>query len=78
MDLQQSSAPENVDASGRVDYRDRYCRQQVSDPGSKRLDRAGTGEVEENPILGLFDLHGYFKEDEHHRRGLGLGQRGVL
>jgi hypothetical protein len=34
--------------------------------------------VEEDPILGLFDLRCHFAEGENHRRGLGLGQRGVL
>ena len=34
--------------------------------------------MEEDPILVLFDLRRHFEECQHHRRGLGLGQRGVL
>ena len=34
--------------------------------------------MEEDPILVLLDLCRHFKEGENHRRGLGLGQCGVL
>jgi hypothetical protein len=34
--------------------------------------------VEEDPILVLLDLRRHFEEGAHHRRGLGLGQHGVL
>jgi hypothetical protein len=34
--------------------------------------------VEENPVFVLFALCRHFEEGEHHRRGLGLGQGGVL
>ena len=45
---------------------------------SERLDRAGTGEVEADPILGLFDLRCHLEEGENHRGGLGVGERRVL
>ena len=38
---------------------------------------ARTREVEEDPILVLFDLSCHFEEGEDHGRGLGLGQRGL-
>ena len=34
--------------------------------------------MEEEPLLGLFALCRHFAEGQHHRRGVGLGQRGVL
>ena len=42
------------------------------------FDRAGTGEMEEDAILVLFDLRGDFEEGENDRRGLGLREHGVL
>jgi len=66
VDRQRSIAAGNVDASGRIPHRDRYRRQQGGDPVEKRLDGAGTGQVEEDPILVLFDLYRHFEERENH------------
>ena len=42
------------------------------------FDRAGTGEVQKNTVLVLFELGGHFEEGQDQRRGLGVGQRGLL
>jgi hypothetical protein len=78
VDRPRSLAAGNVDASGRVHQGERHRRQQGGDPVEERLAGAGTGQVEEDPSLGLFDLCCHFEERENHGRGLGLGQGGVL
>ena len=57
---------------------DRDRRQPSGDTIEERLDRASTGEVEEDPIFVLLDLGRHFEEGESHRQGLGLGSCGVL
>ena len=44
----------------------------------QRFDGAGTREVEEETVLGLFDLRRDFEEGQDPGRGLGVGQRGLL
>ena len=44
----------------------------------QRFDGAGTREVEEDPVLVLFDLCCHFEEGENDRRGLGLREWGLL
>jgi len=43
----------------------------------QRFDGAGTREVEEDTVFGLFDLRRDFAEGQEHGRGLGGGQRGL-
>ena len=76
-DRQPSSAVGNVGASGRVHEGERHRGQPGGDTVSACLDRAGTGEVEEEPILVLCDLRCHLAEGEHHRGGLGVGARRV-
>ena len=64
--------------SRRVEARERDERQQGRHTVQQRFDGAGTREVEEDPILILFDLSCHFEEGEHDRRGLGLSERGLL
>jgi hypothetical protein len=42
------------------------------------FDRAGTGQVEQDPVLGLFDLGRHFQEGQNDRGGLGVGEPRVL
>jgi hypothetical protein len=44
----------------------------------QRFDRTGTGEVEQNPVLVLFDLSGDFEEGEDDSRGLRWGEGGMV
>ena len=47
-------------------------------PIEQCFDRTGTGQVQEEAILVLFDLGGHFEEGEDDGRGLRLGQGGML
>ena len=64
--------------SRRVDARERDERQQGRHTVQQRFDGAGTREVEEDPVLVLFDLSCHFEESENDRRGLGLSERSLL
>jgi len=64
--------------SRRVEPGEWHERQQGCDTVQQRFDGAGTREVEEDPVLVLFDLGRHFEEGADHGRGLGLGQRGLL
>lgn len=62
----------------RVADRFRDGPEQGRHPLSQCVDRTGTGEMEENPVLVLFDLGGAFAEGEEDGRGLRLGEGGML
>ncbi len=64
--------------SRRVDAGERDERQQSRYTVQQRFDGAGPREVEEDPVLVLFDLSCHFEEGENDRRGLGLSERGLL
>jgi hypothetical protein len=65
VDRQQSIAAGHIDASGRIPHRERDHRQQGSHPAQERLDGTGTGQMEEDAILVLFDLRGNFEEGKY-------------
>ena len=44
----------------------------------EHLHKVGTQQVEEDPILGLFDVGRHFDGDEYEDQGLGVGERRVL
>ena len=75
--LQRSSAAGLVGASGRVQRGDGDGGEQSGDTGQERFDWAGRRQVEENPVLVLFDLSRHFEEREDQRGGLRGGQWGV-
>ena len=56
-------------------YRD--GREQRRHPVQQRFDGARRRQVQENPVLVLFDLRRYFEEREDQRGGLRRGQWGV-
>jgi hypothetical protein len=62
-----------AEGSGRVQHRDGDGGEEGRDTVQKRFDRAGRGQVEENPVLVLFDLSRHFKEREDHGGRLGSG-----
>ena len=64
--------------SRRVDAGEWDERQQGRHTVQQRFDGAGTREVEEDPVLVLFDLCCHFEEGENDRRGLGLREWGLL
>ena len=66
------------EGSGRVQRGDGDGGEEGRDTVQERFDRAGTGQVEENPVLVLFDLGGDFEEGEDDGRGLRLGEGGML
>ena len=47
--------------------------QQGRHPVQERFNRAGTGQMEEPPVLVLLDVRRHFAEGEDQRRGLSLG-----
>ena len=65
-------------ASRRVPRGERDKIQQGRHTVQEPLHGAGTREVQEDTVLVLFDLRCHFEEGEDQRRGLGLGQRGML
>jgi len=64
--------------SRRVDHGEGDESQQGCHTVQQRFDGAGTREVEEDTVLGLFDLRCDFEAGQDHGRGLGVGQRGLL
>jgi hypothetical protein len=48
--------------------------EQCGDPAQQRFDRARCRQVQENPVLVLFDLGCHFEEGEDHGAGLGRGE----
>jgi hypothetical protein len=60
--------------SGRVQRGDGDGGEEGRDTVQERCDRAGRGQVEENPVLVLFDLSRHFKEREEHGGRLSSGQ----
>ena len=64
-------------ASGRVQRRDGDGGEQGSDPMQERFDGAGRRQVEENPVLVLFDLGRHFEQREDNGARLRCGQGGV-
>ena len=64
--------------SRRVEHGEGDESQQGRHTVQQRFDGAGTREVEEDPVLVLFDLSCHFEEGENDRRGLGLSERGLL
>src|SRR4029453_7508670 len=71
------SEPGTDGASGRVQRGDGDGGEQSDDTGQERFDWAGRRQVEENPVLVLFDLSCYFEERENQRGRLRGGQWGV-
>ena len=64
--------------SGCVLHREGDHIQQGSDTMQERLHRAGAWQMKEDAILILFDLGGDFEEGEDDRRGLSLGEGGLV
>jgi hypothetical protein len=62
------------EGSGRVQRGDGDGGEEGRDTVQERFDRAGRGQVKENPVLVLFDLRRHFEERQDHGGRLGSGQ----
>ena len=60
--------------SGGVQGGDRDGGKQRRHPAQQHFDGARCRQVQENPILVLFDLGRHFEQDEDYGRGLGRGE----
>ena len=63
-----------AEGSGRVQHGDGDGAEEGRDTGQECVDRAGRGEVEENPVLVLFELSCHFTAREDHGGRVGSGQ----